>query len=97
MVVSYTGRHIDINDEIKDYAEKKLKKLKFYYDQILNINITLESERGKVKAEIKVSASHDTYFAKDSGDTWQAALDGVSDKVETEVKKKKDKLKDHHK
>jgi putative sigma-54 modulation protein len=97
MVVSYSAKHVEIGDDMKEYLEKKLKRLKPYYDQILNVNVILELERGKYRAELKVSASHDTYFAKETADTWQASFDGVADKVETEVKKKKERISDHHK
>lgn len=97
MVVSYTGKHVDIGDDMKDYLEKKLTRLKFYYKQILNIAVILELQRGQYTAEVKVAASHETYFAKDTGDSWQASFDGVADKIETEIKKKKERLTDHHK
>ncbi|MGA2140815.1 MAG: ribosome-associated translation inhibitor RaiA [Brevinematales bacterium] len=96
MVVTYTGKNVEINDEMKDYLEKKLQKLKFYYKQIMNINTLVNLQRGKYLTELKVSANKDIYFAKDSGSTWQESFDIVVDKIEKEIKKKKDKLTDHH-
>lgn len=96
MVVTYTGKNIEINDEMKDYLEKKLQKLKFYYKQIMNINTFVNLQRGKYLTELKVSANRDLYFAKDTGSTWQESFDFVVDKIEKEIKKKKDKLTDHH-
>lgn len=97
MVVSYTGKHTEINDEMKDYLEKKLQKVKFYYDNILNINVLVGFERGQFNTEVKVTANRDVYFAKTTNQTWQESFDAVTDKVEKEIKKKKDKLTDHHK
>ena len=90
MVVTYTGKNIEINDEMKDYLEKKLQKLKFYYKQIMNINTVVNLQRGKYLTELKVSANRDLYFAKDAGSTWQESFDFVVDKIEKEIKKKKD-------
>ena len=46
---------------------------------------------------MKVAANQDTYFAKENSGTWQESFDKVVDKIEKEIKKKKEKLKDHHK
>lgn len=97
MVVTYTAKNTEVNDEMKDYLEKKLQKFKFYYDHILNINAIVELQRGRYNTEIKVSANHDIYFAKETDASWQAAFDKVTDKIEKEIKKKKDKITDHHK
>ncbi len=97
MIVSYTGKHIEINDEMKDYLEKRLQKIKFYYQQILNITAIIGLQRGQYLTELKVAANRDIYFAKDLGSTWQESFDKVTDKIEKEIKKKKDRLTDHHK
>jgi putative sigma-54 modulation protein len=96
MVVTYTGKHTDVYDEMKDYLEKKLQKFKFYYKQILNINTIIDLQRGQYFTELKVSANRDVYFAKDSAATWQESFDKVTDKIEKEIKKKKERLTDHH-
>ncbi len=96
MIVTYTGKNFDINDEMKDYLEKRLQKFKFYYQQIMNITAVVTLQRGKFLTELKVSANRDLYFAKDIGSTWQESFDIVTDKIEKEIKKKKDKLTDHH-
>ncbi|NPU99823.1 MAG: ribosome-associated translation inhibitor RaiA [Brevinematales bacterium] len=96
MNISYTGRHFDIDGEMKDYIEKRLQKVKFYFSQIIQVNIIMEKERVNYVVEIKVSANHDVYFAKESTAEWKEAVDLVTDKIEHEVKKKMDKIKDHH-
>jgi putative sigma-54 modulation protein len=87
---------MEVNDEMKDYLEKRLQKFKFYYKQILNINTIVTLQRGQYFTELKVAANRDLYFAKDSASTWQESFDKVTDKVEKEIKKKKDRLTNHH-
>jgi putative sigma-54 modulation protein len=96
MVVTYTEKGTEITDEMKDYLEKRLQKFKFYYSQIMNINVILRLQRGRYMSEVKVAASHDIFFAKETASSWQESFDQVTDKVEKEIKKKKDKIKDHH-
>jgi len=97
MVISYTGKNIEITDEMKDYFEKRCKKFKFYYDHIINIAVVMEKQRGQFNIEIKVSANDDKYFAKNSNSNWRECIDIVTDKIEKEIKKKRDKLTDHYK
>jgi ribosomal subunit interface protein len=97
MVVTYSSKHTEMNGEMKDYLEKRLQKFKFYYEQIINIYATVDILRGKYITELKILANRDTYFAKEIAPTWQESFDKVTDKVEKEIKNKKDKIKRHHK
>jgi len=97
MVVTYTGKNLEINQEMKDYLEKRLQKIKFYYQQIININAIVNLQRGRYITELKVSANRDLYFAKEEAPSWKEAFDKVTDKIEKEIKKKKDRITDHHK
>jgi putative sigma-54 modulation protein len=96
MNITYTSRSGNITDEMKEYLEKKFKKFKFYYEQIINIQVIFSNEKGRYNVELKVSANHDTFFAEASAPTWRESFDEVIDKVEREIKKKKDKITDHH-
>lgn len=97
MVVSYTAKQTDITDDMKNYLEKRLEKIKFFYDRIISIGVVVARQRGKYTAEIKMSAGHDSYFAEASESNWKKAFDSVTDKITREVKKKKDRITDHHK
>lgn len=97
MNISYTARNCEITDEMKEYFEKKMKKVKFYFNHILNVNLILSFERATYKIEVKIPADHSTFFAEASSSSWQEAIDEVSDKIEKEIKKRKDKITDHHK
>ncbi len=96
MNITYTARNVEISNEMKEYFEKKIKKVKFYFDHILNVNVILSSERGKFNVEVKIPANHETFFAIATSSTWKESFDAVSDKIEKEIKKKKDKITDHH-
>ncbi len=95
MQITYTGRHVDFAQEMKDYFEKRMKKIKFYYDQILIIDVVMDMQRRKYSVEVKLSANHDFFVATANSASWQEAIDTVTDKIETEVKKKRDKITEH--
>ncbi len=96
MNISYTARNVEIKEEMKEYFEKKMKKVKFYFNHILNINVVISFERGNYNIEVKIPADHTFFFAESSSSAWQEAIDDVSDKIEKEIKKRKDKITEHH-
>ena len=97
MVISYTAKQVEINEEMKSYLEKRLQKIKFYFDHILKIDAIVGLQRGKYTTEVKITANRDTYFAEATDADWKKSFDDVSHKIEGEIKKKKDKITDHHK
>lgn len=97
MVIAYTVKNFQLIDEQKEYLEKRMQKFKFFYDHILNVKVITEESRGRIVLEIKVTANHDTFLASDTQPTWEAACDSVTDKIEKEIKKYKErKVKEHH-
>ncbi|MEJ5284726.1 MAG: ribosome hibernation-promoting factor, HPF/YfiA family [Brevinematia bacterium] len=96
MNINYTARNCEFTDEMKEYFEKKMKKVKFYFNHILNVNVIVSFERSIYNIEVKIPADHSTFFAEGSSSSWNEAIDIVSDKIEKEIKKKKDKITDHH-
>ena len=96
MNIAYTGRHTKVTEEIKEYMEKRLfQKVKFYYDEILNVNVILEIQRGQYIFEVKVVANHDVFLAKEASADWDKAIDAVTDKIAQSAKKQKEKVKSH--
>jgi putative sigma-54 modulation protein len=39
------ARHFDITDDVKQYAEKKLITLKRFYENIIDVDLVLTSEK----------------------------------------------------
>ncbi len=97
MIIS--GRHLDITDPIRDYAEKKIGRIKKYFDNILEIDITLSAEHSKVEgekhtADVLLFANGTKIKATASDAILYAAIDEVMDVLEKQVKKYKEKLRD---
>lgn len=97
MNVIYTARHLEISDDMKAEIHKRLlKKVKFYFEQIIKVEVIMEMQKELFTVEIKTAASHDSFFAKDSKKDWLSAVEECLDKMEKEIKKKRDKVTDHH-
>jgi putative sigma-54 modulation protein len=79
VIVTISGRHMDVTEALKNYAEQKVNKLSKYYDRIQEI-------------EVIVNAEHNAIFIAhhDSGDAY-ACIDGCVDKLERQLTDHKEK------
>ena len=93
MQLSVTGRHIEITDSMKKYAEDKAGKLTRYYDRVETIDVVLDHESLRFKVELVVRADHKhTFVAQtDAGDFYEA-VDLVSKKMERQLTEHKERF-----
>ena len=95
MKMMVTGRHIEMDDQIKAYAEKKLQKAETYFDHIIEAHIVLSAEKHRRIAEVTLNAKNVTIHANEETDDIYNAIDRVMEKVDAQVKKYKERVKDH--
>jgi len=88
-----TGKHFEITEAVKNYAEQKTSKLPRYYNIINKIDVIVEgSEGGRSSVEIIASAEHNKVFiAKESGEDAYACIDTAVHKLERQLRRKKEK------
>ncbi len=91
MRINVTFRHLDQSDELRQYAENRLNKLKKYSDGPMDVNVVLSSEKFRHCAEVVISGDGIRAAAKEEQDDMKAAIDLVSDKIERQLKKYRDK------
>ncbi len=92
MRINVTFRQIERSDELREYIEEKLKKLNKYADGPIDVNVILSSEKFRQVAEVIVSGDGMRAAAKEEQDDIRAAIDLVSDKIEKQLKKYREKL-----
>lgn len=96
MQISVTGRHLDITDSLRAYVESKFERLERHFDHVTHVHVILGIEKIKQKAEATVQLSGAKLFAEDQQEDMYAAIDGLVDKLDRQVKKHKDKVQNHH-
>jgi len=90
------GKNIQLTPALKEYAEKKLMSIKKYFDDIVEIDVTLSVKDSKDLSRSKVcevtawAGGHVIRGRKTSEDLY-ASIDMVTDKIERQVKKFKEK------
>lgn len=96
MQLTVTGHHVDVTDALRDYVSTKLAKLERHFDQMTDIHCVLTVEKLEQKAEATVNLSGGTIHADAVAQNMYAAIDGLVDKLDRQILKFKDKLRDHH-
>jgi len=87
---------MDVTDAIRDYVESKASRLPRFYDQIKTIEITLGMEADKPTAEAVVTASRkSTFVARERNGNMYACIDLCVDKIAEQLRRHKDKVRDH--
>ncbi len=96
MQINVTGQHLEITDSLRDYVTSKLAKLERHIDTVTNGHVILGVEKQRQKAEATIHINGANLFAEAEADNMYAAIDALTDKLDRQVKKHKEKRSDHH-
>ena len=96
MQLNLTGLHVDLTDPMRDYVNSKMERLERHFDHVTDVHVVLSVEKTRHKAEATMNVSGGKLFADSVEEDMYAAIDGLVDKLDRQVKKHKEKLTDHH-
>lgn len=96
MNINLTGHHVDITEPLRDYVSNKFDRLERHFDHVTDVHVVLGVEKLRHKAEATMHISGGTLFADAIEEDMYAAIDGLVDKLDRQVKKHKEKVTDHH-
>lgn len=92
MQINISGHHVEITPALRDYAEEKIKRLERHFDQITRSDITLTVEKLRQRAECNVHVSGSDLHASAEDENMYTAIDNLSDKLDRQLLKHKEKL-----
>jgi len=95
MQVSITGRHMELTDPIKAYVHDKLGHLKHSFDHVVDVHVVLGVEKHRQRCEVNMAANGINIHGKHETDDLYAAIDGVVDKLNRQLKRYRAKLHRH--
>jgi putative sigma-54 modulation protein len=90
--ISFSGRHVEVSNDVKAYAEKKMAKMPRYYDRIRAIDVVLDHESDNFSVEVIISADGNPFVAREVGPDTFALIDAVADKLERQLVKHKERF-----
>jgi putative sigma-54 modulation protein len=96
MHINITARHFKLSQEIKNTAEKEVKRLSKYYDGIIDAEVILGWEKMDRVAEINLSVYGTVLTAQERSDSMKKAINNVVNKLERQLVKYKERLRGFH-
>lgn len=95
MQINITGHHVELTEPMNEYVHSKLAKLERHFDHITNVQVTLSVEKQRQRAEADVHIAGGQIFATSEQQNMYAAIDDMTDKLDRQVIKHKEKMKSH--
>ena len=92
MDITVTFRHVDSTESIKEYAEDKLSKIDKYFDFPIEAHVVLTAEKFRRMADVTLNVNGTVIKAEDETEDMYSAIDQVMDKIEIQVKRYRDKI-----
>jgi len=93
MHIQITAKNIDLTDAIRSYAEKKVTKLKKYFEQITEVSVLLEVQKTMHIVEVLITVNGVFFKGLEKSEDLYASIDLAVDKIEKQLVKYKEKLK----
>lgn len=96
MQLNITGHHVEVTPALRAYVTEKMQRLTRHFDQVVSINVIMKVEKLEQLAEATVNAGGRQLFATDTDSDMYAAIDGLIDKLDKQVRRLKGRLREHH-
>lgn len=91
MQINVSGHHLEITSSLREYVTEKFSRLQRHFDQITNTDVTLTVEKQVQKAEANVHVAGADLFATSESSDMYAAIDTLTDKLDRQLIKHKEK------
>lgn len=96
MQITISGHGLEITQAIRDYAQEKLEKLKKRGQGITRINVIFNVEKLLQVAKATLHLPGTEIHARSESSDLYSAIDDLSEKLEHQITKHKEKSHDHH-
>ena len=96
MRVEYIARKVEINDQTRKLAEKKLTRIRKYFNEIIDVRLEVDQERHLFVADLFVKGKDFDLKSTSQNKDLTAAIQEAIDKLEMQAQRAKGRLK-HHK
>ena len=100
MNLTISGHHLEVTPALRSYVTAKLDRITRHFDQLVDVKVLLTVENQKEKdrrqrAECNIHVKGSDMFAESSHADLYAAVDELVDKLDRQVGRHKEKIKDH--
>lgn len=95
MHLNISFKNMDSSDAMKEFIREKSETLKKYFDGKITVTWTLSAEKLARVAHCHLVGNSMDYFGEESTEDFKASVDLALDKIEKQVRKHKEIVKNH--
>ncbi len=93
MKIKYYGRFMEVTDSLKDYADKKIAKLDWFFGENADATVKFTQEKGgKDIVEITINDRNMLFRAEETSSDMYASIDKSVDKLSRQIRRHRTKL-----
>ncbi len=92
-----TGRHVLVTEAMKNYAADKLSKVEKFQHHVIDIHITMDIQKLEHVVDIVMKFEHFKVKVHASSNDMYASIDKAIVRLQTLMRRWKDRIQDHHK
>jgi len=92
MKFTFTEKKVEIQDDLRDYAEKKIGKLDRFFKTESEAFVTFATERGRYIAEVTIKNNGMFHRVTETTSDMQASIDSAVAAIERQIRKHKTRL-----
>ncbi|MGH8399862.1 MAG: ribosome hibernation-promoting factor, HPF/YfiA family [Gammaproteobacteria bacterium] len=96
MQIDITGHHVDLTPALRTYVQNKFERLERHFEHVTGLHVVLTVEKLRHKADATMQVNGATLFADSIEQDMYVAIDCLTDKLDRQIKKHKEKLTNHH-
>ena len=95
MQLTVTFRHMEPSEQLKEYSREKLARLEKYLDAVVEAEVVMTVEKFRRRVEVLIVSDGLKIKAEEETEDMYSAIDMVADKLEKQVKRRREKMKTH--
>lgn len=95
--IDVLGRHLQVTEAMKNYAQEKLSKIERFHTHIMHIQVTLDIQKMDHLCSIVLKIDHVQVKAHAVSTDMYVSIDKAVDKLQNLLRRYKGKIQDHHK
>ena len=97
MNLQLTGHHLEITPAMREYVQSKLVRIRNHFDHVIDVKVTMSVEKLAQKVEATLHVPGNDLHAECIDENMYSAIDMLTDKLDRQVKKHKEKNGSHNK
>lgn len=95
MNLNIHGHHLEVTPALRGYVQDKLTRIRRHFDHVIDIDVVLAVDKLQQNADITVRVRGVALHAASSMPDLYAAIDCMMDKLDRQVCRHKDRVKNH--